>query len=311
MMKLTRILFRSQRLMNLRLTHRPGICPSDDFKRGDYQSISNALESIDWDTYFNGLEVNDILNRFCDIVESAEGIYTKPLIPWWSQSVADTIKERKRAERRYRRSPDVNDLAQFRRRRAKARYIMRQARRKSWSEYLEKATVHIPTQKIFKMIKKIEGRVIRTPLLALNVGQGGRVQDPRDIAEHLADHYHHVSSDENLDPLFLETRATREEALLNPSLYESMMNEPYNINFTESELDTALKLYKASATGPDEIHYDMVKNLPRSTRLTLLGAFNSVWNSQCSPIIFRGLKPLRFIGKNDLPVRSDTSFIIL
>ena len=36
---------------------------------------------------------------------------------------------------------------------------------------------------------------------------------------------------------------------------------------------------KQSATGPDDIHYQMLKHLPESSLQALLGIFNHIWTT--------------------------------
>ena len=50
-------------------------------------------------------------------------------------------------------------------------------------------------------------------------------------------------------------------------------SENYNVPFTITELCDALKKYHVTATGPDEIHYQLLKHLPRDSLMVLLDIF--------------------------------------
>ena len=70
--------------------------------------------------------------------------------------------------------------------------------------------------------------------------------------------------------------------------FKSQNNEIYNEDFNLDELVKANQLSHDSATGPDEIHYKMLKHLPDSTSLeTLLNIFNYIWTTGKFPDVLQ------------------------
>ena len=61
--------------------------------------------------------------------------------------------------------------------------------------------------------------------------------------------------------------------------FKSQNNEIYNKDFNLDELVEAIQLSHDSATGPDEIHYQMLKHLPDTSLETLLNIFNYIWTT--------------------------------
>ena len=61
--------------------------------------------------------------------------------------------------------------------------------------------------------------------------------------------------------------------------FKSHNNEIYNKDFNLDELVEAIQLSHDSATGPDEIHYQMLKHLPQNSLETLLNIFNYIWTT--------------------------------
>ena len=61
--------------------------------------------------------------------------------------------------------------------------------------------------------------------------------------------------------------------------FKSQNNEIYNKDFNLDELVEAILLSHDSATGPDEIHYQMLKHLPDTSLETLLNIFNYIWTT--------------------------------
>ena len=65
--------------------------------------------------------------------------------------------------------------------------------------------------------------------------------------------------------------------------FKSQNNEIYNKDFNLDELVEAIQLSHDSATGPDEIHYQMLKHLPDTSLETLLNIFNYIWSTGIFP----------------------------
>ena len=64
-------------------------------------------------------------------------------------------------------------------------------------------------------------------------------------------------------------------------------NEEYNSPFNITELKDAIAVSKDTATGPDDIHYQMLKHLPESALDTLLHIFNGIWTTGVFPESWR------------------------
>ena len=58
--------------------------------------------------------------------------------------------------------------------------------------------------------------------------------------------------------------------------FKSQNNEIYNKDFN---LDELVDFQLSHATGPDEIHYQMLKHLPDTSLETLLNIFNYIWTT--------------------------------
>ena len=63
-------------------------------------------------------------------------ITVRPLVPWFSEDIRDSRRERRRAERKWRRSRSVNDLLEFKKKRNFTTYLMNEARRKFYSDFI-------------------------------------------------------------------------------------------------------------------------------------------------------------------------------
>ena len=69
--------------------------------------------------------------------------------------------------------------------------------------------------------------------------------------------------------------------------FKSLNNEEYNNHFNLLELKDAIQKSHDTATGPDEIHYQMLKHLPENALSTLLHIFNDIWATGVFPDSWR------------------------
>ena len=61
--------------------------------------------------------------------------------------------------------------------------------------------------------------------------------------------------------------------------FKSSNTEEYNNPFNLVELKEAINKSHDTATGPDEVHYQMLKHLPPKSLQALLDIFNDIWET--------------------------------
>ena len=106
----------------------------------------------------------------------------------------------------------------------------------------------------------------------------------RDIANALADNVSHNSSSALSTDDFASVHKKAEKQTIKCS---SDNAEVHNRPFSVKELQDALSRSHATSAGPDEIHYQLLKRLPRSSLLLLLNMFNNIWLSGDFPSDWR------------------------
>ena len=122
------------------------------------------------------------------------------------------------------------------------------------------------------MIRKISGKTKSPSYTHLNrVGTEHKATSKTDIADTLGQTFCHNSSSFNYSEPFRKIKTEQEKVKLN---FKSQNNQIYNKDF-----NLELQLSHNSATGPDEIHYQMLKHLPENSFETLLNIFNYIWTT--------------------------------
>ncbi len=100
--------------------------------------------------------------------------------------------------------------------------------------------------------------------------------DKADIANTLGETLAKHSSSTNYVPEFQKYQRQQEKKRIN---FKWDNGEYYNELFSFHELHTALAEGHDTATGADNIHYQLLKHLPESSLETLLTIFDTIWTS--------------------------------
>ena len=102
-----------------------------------------------------------------------------------------------------------------------------------------------------------------------------KITERVDIATRLAQEINKNSSSNNYCTKFKKYQVNAEKQHLD---FDTDNTENYNVQFTIRELCDTLKKSHETATGQDEIHYQLLKHL-RDSLMVLLDIFNDIWAS--------------------------------
>ena len=176
--------------------------------------------------------------------------------PWFTDTCKYAIKERNRALDRLKREPTRGSLGAYRIARSKACRDIRHSKETSWRNYVSKMNSKKLIKSVWNRIRKIKGKESSNTVHNLFV-------DDRDVTSHLdiANNVSHNSSSVFSTDAFTSVRNKAENQNLN---FSSENVELYNRPFCMIELQDALRRAHHSSTGPDEIHYRLLKHLPKS-----------------------------------------------
>ena len=180
----------------------------------------------------------------------------------------------KRALNRYRRNRDLPHLLMnYKKAKANARRIIRQAKKKSWEDLLHMFNFRTPMFKLWYIIRKFtrKSRVNR-PLPVLRAG-GVIVDDPVDVGNVFGQYFSEVSSAQNYSDAF---RARENDIEAGMPDFDSTNQESYNVPITTSELTSAIRQSGNTTVEPDRIHYAFLKHLRIDQIQEILKLFNYI-----------------------------------
>ena len=227
-----------------------------------FTSIDEAVE------YFGG-----VVQAAADLAipKTSGKLRTKP-VPWWNAELQQAHTQKKIAMRRYYRTRLVQDKISFNRARSLFHFLQKKAQKQSWRNYVSTLTTHTPINKVWNMVKKIQGRYggSRRPVLQVD---DKLISDPHEVANLFAQNLSEVSR--SLQKATFVTHKNKQEAM--KITFNDDDDSEYNVPFSMAELVEALKGCSNTAAGDDCIHYSMLKHLPEISMEFLLQLFNRMW----------------------------------
>ena len=225
-----------------------------------------------------------ILTEIAEItIPKSTPVPPKPRKPWFTDECKTIRKERKKAQRKAYRCPTNQNILEYKRLRAKARYIFRIAKKESWKNFVSKLSSKTPSQKVWKVIRKIKGKGGTATINHLKVGDR-LITDKKAVANLLASTISKNSSSTHYSSDFQRVKQTKESK---PCDFSTDESEAYNLPFNFDELKSALQKCNDSAAGLDTIHYQLLTHLPDSALYVLLAVFNHVWTTGLFPTSWR------------------------
>jgi len=237
----------------------------------DIESFATVDEALQ---YFNDM-VN--IAATTSIPRSSGGSMVR-CVPWWNEEVKQAIRERKAATRRYYRTRNIHDRIEYKRVRAKTRYIILQAKRNSWKQYVMSIDNRTPIKNIYNKVKKISGK-FNSPPAPLLLHNNQIVSDSSEIANIFGNSLSRISEGSS-NPQFI--RRKRAVEVQNLNFYTEVI-ESYNEDLSMAELKDALNKSRNSAPGEDAVSYQMLKQLPESALDFILQLFNRIWREESFP----------------------------
>ena len=207
----------------------------------------------------------------------------QPKKPWFDEECNRAIKQRNKALHKFYHSPTVENHNNYKLLRAKCRKLIKDKKKETWRNYVSGLSYRTPARHAWNMIGKMTGKPTEPHINHLFV-ENNEVSTCKDIANTLASTFAKNSSSNNYTSNFRSYKTQTERKSLN---FVSNNAENYNSTFSLRELQSSLHYSKNTASGPDDIQYQILKNLPYSGMLVLLSIFNHIWEKGPFPPSWR------------------------
>ena len=211
-------------------------------------------------------------------VPKTSGNGQKPHKPWFNEDCAKAREERIEAWKRYEKNMTPENLVAFKLAKAKARRTFRQSMRSTWRDYVASLDDRAPIHKVWNMVGKMKGRESST--VKHLTKDGRKITEVKDIANCIGETLQSTSSREGGREKFQQHRRQEEKR---PIDFGNNTDDNYNTNFSMAELDNALRNSNNSSPGPDNIPYEFLRQLPKTSKHCLLELYNQIWGTGAFP----------------------------
>ena len=241
-----------------------------NFKKADWLSFQAQCTSELTDEVV--MSARDPAGQFTDLlIQAANKAIPKtrfsknlPKVTWFNDSCKRAIKERKKAQQKFFSDPTLSNVENFNFLRAKAHHVVKQQKRNLWRHFCNNLNCKTQTQG-YNSVNRLK---VNSNLIT-NKKEVAKVLAKNLSKNSLTDYY----SDE-----FQRIKTLKEKRHLD---FSSKNEEEYNLAFSVTELRQSLQRANDSAIGLDQVHYQLLTNLPNSAMSVLLKVFNHVWESGC------------------------------
>ena len=265
-------------------THDEALIPKWKLNKADWDLFHTLCNESLTDTFLSDSSdpITDFTSSLINISEKCipkTSTNPKKINPWYNDDCKEAIKQRKDTLSKFCKFPTHENLNTYRNSRAKARRTIKSAKRKSWRTYVSNLNYKTTTKKVWDMVRKISGKSKSASYHHLNYNFNNAnetASTQQDIADTLASQFCSNSSTSHYSEEFQKYKKEQEKTKLN---FKSSNNEEYNTPFNLDELKDAISKAHDTATGPDEVHYQMLKHLPTKSLHALLDIFNDMWET--------------------------------
>ncbi|XP_075167662.1 uncharacterized protein LOC142239777 [Haematobia irritans] len=230
-------------------------------------------------------DIDDMENYIATtIIQSAERAIplrkperSRKEVPWWNNTIKILVKERRRLLKQFKRNVTQENLERYKQIKYELRKEIRRSRRESWLQFVESINLRTSSTDVFRKIKALNGSSNYNQINAI-YDQDILITDRNQIADVMASNFENNSSSRNFSLKFRRYIARKDFKVNTVN-----NSEAYNEKFSLIELKSALRSCKGSSPGPDNIRYEMIKNLEEASLQYLLNFYNLIWTHQVFP----------------------------
>lgn len=208
----------------------------------------------------------------------------RPRVPWWNDEIKKSIQDKNKALKTFQNTKTQEDFIILKRYKARTRFLVKNSKASSWRNYVSSISNQTDSSNVWKKIKSIKGtnRIYTINLITDSILSSS----PKEVANTLGTLFHENSSNTNYDQDFL----TYSHCYANPinivdpvEISQTQLNSPIKIK----EFEDAIFNCKSLSPGPDGIPYSFIKNLPNNSKNYLLAIYNTIWENNVFPSVWR------------------------
>ena len=196
--------------------------------------------------------------------------------PGWNKDCTKYKRNRAKDWKKYKKKEITK--VEWNRSKAKTRQIINWAKQSAWLKYMDSINGKTPLKEVWRKIKVFTNNYKSSAVTTLKV-EGEIIDDYEEIANCIGEVFAKISSEENCSQSFLRYKRMNEKKIN----FKTNDKFSYNNPITMKELKASLDDCGDTATGPDEVHNRMLKNLPEQSKGFLLDLLNYIFKEGVLP----------------------------
>ena len=277
--------------------------PKWKFEPGSWDQWRQALPPItitgqllpDISTFQNAL-LDTGMTTFKMTKENIKIKYSKP---WWTEECAQVIRAKHKARNIFRKHPTNQNYENFKIKDNEATSVIKKSKSISFRHFCNQLSSESPIKLVWNCISAFSQKY-KPPKPTILIENDNVVTDPELKSNIMANH---------LKKIFKCKDSERNGRYIIPiamALSDDSDHISYNKDFNLPELNLALSTLKSTSPGFDNVHNEMLKNLPCKYKTILLAIFNHSFNLGIVPTCWKTSIILPFLkeGKNPTEVTS-------
>ena len=205
---------------------------------------------------------------------------------------------KRKAKQRMQATFHLDDCIKFRRVKAETQQIIREEQKRHWREYCSTLNEQFSLTSFWRTSKKMIGACKKRIIPTIVEDQQKHFTN-EDKANAIAICLAKNSSNANFPPKFMEKKEQAEETR---KLNETKMrddNSVINKDFVYHEMETCIRQCKKNKSpGQDRIHYEMLLNLPKTSKKAILRLYNRTWTNGQLPDNWKHAIIVPFLKEN-------------
>ena len=193
--------------------------------------------------------------------------------PWWNSACKQATKNKKKAYRKFKRTPNTENHIAYKKANAIAVRTIRQSKRESWETFLASINSYTSAKDLWGKINAMKGKNKNKSVSSIKTTDSKIVDQKGEIATELAKHFQNISNGQNSSEAFKNFRENNQNYLD----FNTNTTKVYNLGIKITELKNILKKSKDTSPGMDGIPYIMIRQLPEDSLKYILDFYNRIF----------------------------------
>lgn len=181
----------------------------------------------------------------------------REMVPWWTEECDLAVRDRNRAYKKLKKHLLENYAIEYKRLRAKARRVIKDAKKHSWKTFCNKLGLDTPLKKIWNPVHRMTGIYRQTEIPVLHC-DGEEAVNSTEKASMLVKQLQKVHSSKNVDELNRKRRYQISRGNMAKLLIDCDNSDYINVAFSTKELQKAIIQGKDTSPGMGWIRISIV-----------------------------------------------------